>query len=95
VIAASSDKDLSLLLSKASEQGLVGAQLQLEVLYEKGTGVQDYVKGYAWFTIAAKQGDVRGEVKKALILKRMSPDQIDESERLSTELYNKIYNHAD
>jgi TPR repeat protein len=82
-------------LSKAAEQGLAGAQLKLGVLYEKGEGIRDYVKGYAWFNIAALQEDKTAKKKKNLIVKKMSPGQIEKGEKLSKELYDKIHGQAE
>lgn len=82
-------------LTRAAEQGVIGAQLKLGVLYEKGKGIQDYVKGYAWFNIAALHGDKTAKEKKNLLLKKMSPSQIEEGEKLSIELDNKIYGQAE
>ena len=82
-------------LTKAAEQGLAGAQLKLGVLYEKGEGIQDYVKGYAWFNIAALQEDKTAKKKKNLIVKKMSPGQIEEGEKLSKEFYDKIHGQAE
>jgi TPR repeat protein len=41
----------------------------LGVLYEKGEGIQDYVKGYAWFNLAALQGDRGGPQKSDSVVR--------------------------
>jgi len=42
----------------AAEQGQVGAQSMLGLLYFTGRGVpRDYVKAYMWSSIAAAQGN--------------------------------------
>ena len=82
-------------LTRAAEQGVIGAQLKLGVLYEKGKGIQDYVRAYAWFNIAALHGDETAKEKKNLLIKKMSPSQIEEGKKLSKELDNKIYGQAE
>ena len=67
------------------------AQFNLGLMYEKGKGVpQDYVTAYAWYNIAAFNGNADGKRNKGLLAKEMSPNQIAEAQRLSKVLLNRI-----
>jgi len=82
-------------LTKASEQGLVQAQYGLGHLYEWGDGgPQDYKQAFYWYTKAAEQGNLFAQEDRDKMLERMSQSQIEEVQKLSKELYEKIYNKA-
>jgi len=75
----------------AAEQGYAGAQYFLGVLYDKGDGVpQDYVLAHMWYNLAASgpSGEDRTEQAaeaRALVAKKMPPEDISESQRLARE----------
>ena len=80
--------------TKAAEQGLAEAQTNLGVMYAAGQISQDYTRAYSWFNLAASQGNEYGGRNKDLIIKNMSSNQIEEGQKLSTELYEKIDTQA-
>ena len=72
-----------------AERGKAGAQFNLGVMYYKGEGVlEDYVRAYAWLSIAEAQRDA-GK-RKWVVAKRMTPAQIAEAQKLSRELWANI-----
>jgi uncharacterized protein len=72
---------------KAAEQGHADAQYELGVSYYKGEGVpQDYVKAYFWWNIAAVT-DTDARKNRDLVKEKMTPEQISEAQRLSTEYF--------
>ena len=75
----------------SAEQGLASAQHFLGLLYRKGRGVpQDYVQAYHWFNLAEAQGDENAKKAIAEVQTKMTPDQIDEAQKLSREFKPKI-----
>jgi TPR repeat protein len=79
--------------TKTAEQGDVDAQYNLALMYKNGEGVlQDYMIAYAWFNLAAFQGGELPRKNRDIILERMTPSQIEEGQKHSKELYDKIYN---
>jgi hypothetical protein len=63
-------------------------------MYNMGHGVtQDYVQAYAWYNLAAANGDaLRKDVQpvKDVLTKLMTPEQIARAQRLSKELHKNI-----
>jgi len=81
--------------TKAAEQGFWHAQRGLGMVYSEGKGVlQDYVMAYAWFEVAASQGDSSAKNLRDDIIEEMSQNQIEEGQKLSKELHEKIYNES-
>jgi len=77
--------------TKAAEQGDKMAQFNLGAMHDtEEKFMQDYVTAYAWYNLAASQGDEIATVKKDILLEKMSPRQIEEGQKLSRELFNKI-----
>ena len=71
---------------KASEQGDATAQFNLGLMYEKGIGVpQDYVSAHMWINLAAAQGGEDAQKSREFVAKRMTPDQIEEAQRMARE----------
>jgi TPR repeat protein len=70
---------------KSADQGDVGAQYDLGVMYELGQGVpQDYVLAYMWFNLAVSILPDDFMVKKRdEVATKMTPDQIAEGQKLS------------
>jgi TPR repeat protein len=77
--------------TKAAEQGSWVAQYNLGFLYSKS---QDYVRAYAWYNLAASQDKDRAKAAKETLLEKMSPNQIEEGQKLFKKLYDKIHNQA-
>jgi TPR repeat protein len=81
--------------TKAAEQGSWHAQRGLGMAYSEGKGVlQNYVIAYAWFNIAASQNIDVAKTNRETLSKKMTPNQIEEGQKLSKELYDKIYNQT-
>ena len=82
-------------LTKAAEQGHVHAQYLLGHMYEyDDEPPQDYKQAFFWYTKAAEQGHVFAEYDRDEMLEKMSQSQIEEVQKLSKELYEKINNKA-
>ena len=65
-------------------------------MYKNGEGVpQDYLKAYAWINLAVIDRDTDYIVKLQDDLREMmSPSQISEAQKLSSELFNRIESHT-
>ena len=61
----------------AADQGDKGSQYVLAIMYENGSGVQDYVQAYKWFYLA---GTPKGLARVAA---HMTPSQIAEAKRVA------------
>jgi hypothetical protein len=78
------------LIRKAVVQGNGQAQYVLGFMYAKGRGVmEDNVTAYAWFNIAAANGDANGKIWKPEIAKAMTAAQIAKAEALAKEMVKK------
>ena len=76
--------------TKAAEQGEARAQFTLGVLYDTGEGVpKDLVQSYKWLNLAAGQGKTEAAEVRDELTPQMTPEQIAEAQRLSTEFYQK------
>ena len=83
--------------TKAAEQGHTNAQSNLGLMYYIGEGIpKDYIQAYAWWNIAASQKPQSYSIKMDLykVFREMSSSQIEDGQKLSRELYEKIYNKA-
>jgi len=70
---------------KAAELGNKDAPNNIGVMYMAGSGVpRNFVKACMWFSIAGK-GDPDAASNKNYLLKRMTPDEIVQSESLAQE----------
>ncbi len=66
------------------------AQFLVGMGYAKGEGVpENRVREYAWSSIAAAQGDSLAPMVKETAAMRMTPAQIAEGQKLSSELWEK------
>lgn len=76
---------------RAAEQGNATAQNDLSVCYAQGTGVsKDFVRAYAWATVAAAQGKQESVTAVRALAKSMSSTQIEEGQRLAQEYAEKF-----
>ena len=77
----------------AAEQGDANAQFNLSLAYANGEGVsQDNISAYAWMSLAAI-GVIEEESARAHLARlrsRMTADQADRAQRLSSELFRDI-----
>ena len=81
--------------TKAAEQGHVNAQYSLGSLYYDGYDEevpQDSKQAFFWYTKAAEQGYYFAKKNRDKMLEMMSQSQIEEVQKLSKELYEKIDN---
>ncbi len=68
-------------LRPLAEAGDPNAQYMLGFLYERGEGVaRDLTRAYAWYGLAARQGDAFAAQALAQLARRMSAAQIAEAE---------------
>ena len=75
----------------SAERGNASAQFSLGFMYEKGQGVpQDYVQAYMWFNLAAAQGTKGAAEWREHIAARMTPAQIAEAQKLTSEWRPKL-----
>ena len=75
---------------RAAEQGYEKAQHNLGWSYATGRGVlKNKVKAYAWWSISAKQGRKIAKKNKGIVENKMTPAQIAEAHKLSSELWEK------
>jgi TPR repeat protein len=71
---------------KAAEQGNAAGQPALGVMYESGMGVPpDNVLAQMWLSLAAAQGNGDAAKLRDSLARFMTPDQIDEAQRLARE----------
>jgi uncharacterized protein len=71
---------------KAAEQRHPVAMLYLGVMYAEGRGVpQDYVRAYMWFSLSAAQGEQRAVKTLEMAAQRMTPNQINQAQKLAHE----------
>ncbi len=69
--------------TRAAELGDVNAQVSLAAMYDKGEGLTaDLVQAYKWVSIAANRGAGKAKTLRDALVKKMSPAQIEEAERL-------------
>ncbi len=78
-------------LRLAAEQGAAGGQVLLAMNYEEGQGVpQDYVLAHMWYNLAGASGDPNGIKNRDRIIRKMTPGQIAEAQRLAREWKPKL-----
>jgi len=74
----------------AAEQGSMIAQGALGLLYGLGDGVpQNNLQAYAWVSSAAAQGSEEAKNNIGIIREQMTPAQIAEAQKLSSEYWEK------
>ena len=72
--------------SEAAERGFAPAQFKVGMMYQQGTSVtQDDVLGYLWFNLAATQNFPDAAKSKDDLAKKMTPDQINKAQQLTTD----------
>ena len=75
---------------KAAEDGNADAQYAMGAKYFKGEGLpMDYVMGYAWMDVAARQGHYAAPNYRDLIALILSTEDIAKAKALSDELAKK------
>lgn len=77
---------------KSAEKGSPSAQKMLGSMYYLGDGVtKDLKKAYAWYKLAANQGDASAKTFVDTITALLPQDQLDEAESLFLSLGKKHY----
>jgi uncharacterized protein len=72
----------------SAEQGNASAQFNLGVMYDNGRGtIQNYVKGYAWYSVSSASGSKIGTKNRDLLAKEMTPEQLAEGQKLASEIW--------
>ncbi len=75
----------------AVEQGSTGAQYSLGEIYFEGVGVQKSLENaYALFLVAGANGNQAAKNKQRMILKEMTPYEINKAMKITFELLQKI-----
>jgi TPR repeat protein len=78
---------------RASMRGHPGAQSGIGWYYEVGRGMPapDLVRGYAWYTLSAIGGDPDAAISLEEIVKKMTPEEIEQSLILVKDYRAHIY----
>ncbi len=70
-------------LRKAADQDHAGAQARLGTMYAEGVGVaRDDVEAYVLLSLADERGIVAAKRRRAMVRRRLSPDQLARAEEL-------------
>jgi TPR repeat protein len=84
------------LYKQASKHGVVFAQANLGLMYAKGIGTEiDKPRAYAWYSLAAHQGNIAAARNRNDLLKDMSWDELNLAQRITVELYNELEKPTD
>ncbi len=76
---------------KSAKEKNPHGQFALGLMYAGGRGVpKDYIQAYAWLNLAAAKGLEQAEKERAAIEAKMTPEQINEAQKLSRE-HSKAY----
>jgi len=68
----------------AAEQGDADGQSRLGLLYANGQGAQqDLVQAHLWLSLAAAQGDTRSAKERDRLVKKMTPAQLAQAQKLA------------
>jgi hypothetical protein len=71
---------------KAAEQGYAKAQFILGGMYKKGQGApQDYTQAYMWLNLAAAREIANARETRDNLVKKLTPSQIEDGQRLARE----------
>ncbi len=78
-------------LRQAAEQGDASAQFTLGRMYAMGEGVlEDDVQAYAWYILAAAQGEQQAFKLKDDLRPTMSTEQVADAQSLAAKLSERI-----
>ena len=81
---------------QAAQQGHIGAQFDLGGMYANGRGVlQDYTKAHMWFNIASINGDREITEMRDTMASLMSPQQIEQAQRMARECMESNFTKCD
>jgi uncharacterized protein len=78
------------------KHGLAAAQFNLGVMYDNGQGVtQNFPLAYAWFSLAAAQGDEKAIKNRDITAKKLTSQQLSEAQDLAAKIQYQINNPSD
>jgi TPR repeat protein len=81
---------------KAAEQGLAGAQNNLGLMYDKGTGVlQDTIAAHMWFNIAAANGNTKAAGDRDVAAGKLSSSGVEEAQKRAKRCMASDYKDCD
>lgn len=85
-----SNDDVKYWYKQAAERGYLPAQHEYGLLFAQGHGVpRDYVQAYAWINMPAEAGDDQAIKNKALLIKRMGPEAMQQATELAEKFKAK------
>jgi TPR repeat protein len=68
----------------------LAAQVKLGTLHRQGYGIpKDYAMAYAWYQLAAVQGDEQGKIHRNALAEQMQPKELELAQRIFREFYEK------
>jgi len=80
----------------AARQGNSEAQFNLGFVYGEGRGaIQDYVRAHMWFNIAAANLEPGGKEGRDIVKNLMSPQQIEQAQRMARECMASNFKKCD
>ena len=80
----------------AAKSGFNNAQHNLGFMYSNGRGVvQDYVRAHMWFNIAAVNGDNMSVENRDIVARKMTPQQIEQAQRMARECMASNFKKCD
>jgi TPR repeat protein len=80
----------------AAKQGNANAQYNLGVMYLRGQGVlQDYLRAHMWSNISAVNGDKDSVENRNVAASKMTPQQIDQAQRMARECMASNFKKCD
>jgi TPR repeat protein len=80
----------------AALQGFDHAQRDLGAMYWNGQGIaQDYVRAHMWFNIAAINGDKDSVKNRDIAARKMTPQQIEQAQRMARECMASNFTKCD
>ena len=76
---------------KSAASGDPRAQSNLGFMYGTGRGVpQDFIQAYAWYNVASASGEDTARKNRDAVAERMSPSQLEQAQKLSSNLFEEI-----
>ncbi len=79
------------LYTQAVLQGNSTAQTNVGMMYTTGTGTFiDRAKGYAWYSLAASQGNTTAQIYRNDLMADMTWEELNQAQAIPISLYNEI-----
>ena len=77
--------------AQAARQDHPRAQNNLGWMYGTGRGMpQDFIRAYAWYSVAAAHGEDTARVNRDLLAEKMTASQLERAQTLAQELAERI-----